>query len=217
MTVACVRPDQPISIFTPSPTEVPTIEVNPDLATVVAGLTPSATASSEQISTPSPEVTSEPTPCSLPDEWVIYNIQAFDTLFSLAAQTSSTVDEIKNANCLENDLIVVGEPLFLPSIPPSPIVGPGEPPPPSVEPVCSKFKCPDRVLDDDTWPVGGPNFEFDPCEFEPRTQPWISFENEEKTLPDGVTLDPERYDRELGERSYYYLCYPKEFFRGQCD
>jgi uncharacterized repeat protein (TIGR01451 family) len=56
--------------------------------------------------------------CGAPDNWVLYAVQANDTLFSLAAETGTSVEGIRWANCLEDDTLTVGQLLYLPSLPP---------------------------------------------------------------------------------------------------
>lgn len=46
--------------------------------------------------------------------WSGYTVQAGDTLFSLATATGSTVKELRQANCLPDDLIYSGQLLYLP-------------------------------------------------------------------------------------------------------
>lgn len=82
-----------------------------------------------------------PTPprCGPPGDWVLYTVQAGDTLYSLASRRSTTVYEAKFANCLESTYIYAGMPLYLPPL--------GDPagasqtatpaPPPSSDTVCS--------------------------------------------------------------------------------
>jgi LysM repeat protein len=52
-----------------------------------------------------------------PSGWVAYTVKPGDTLFSLARFTGTTVDMIRQVNCLPNSSIEVGEWLWLPSIP----------------------------------------------------------------------------------------------------
>jgi len=61
--------------------------------------------------------TPTPTPCGPPANWVLYTVQAKDTLFSLATKTRTTVEQIKRANCLVGDAIFVGQRLYLPFVP----------------------------------------------------------------------------------------------------
>ncbi len=78
---------------------------------------------------PSPTPAFSPTPtlppvalqCPPPGGWSAYTVQSGDTLFSLAQTYNLTVDEVQLANCLEGDLIQVGQILFLPLPTPTPL------------------------------------------------------------------------------------------------
>jgi LysM repeat protein len=71
--------------------------------------------------------TPTPTPCvpSAPSGWVLYTVQAGDTLFSLAAARGTTADEVMRVNCLSSSEIVTGQQFYLPPTPctPSPPTG----------------------------------------------------------------------------------------------
>ena len=60
--------------------------------------------------------------------WGAYSVQSGDTLFSLAGAHNLTVDKLQVANCLQGDLIQVGQILFLPL--PTPVVSPSTTPRP---------------------------------------------------------------------------------------
>lgn len=53
-------------------------------------------------------------------KWVVYTVQAEDTLYSLAGRTLTTVAQIQEANCRDAADIIIydGQPLYLPFIPP---------------------------------------------------------------------------------------------------
>jgi LysM repeat protein len=69
--------------------------------------------------------TPTPTPCGPPPYWVPYQVQAEDTLYSLARQTQITVPQIIRANCLVSDVIFEGQILYLPFVPtPPPTIPP---------------------------------------------------------------------------------------------
>jgi LysM repeat protein len=68
---------------------------------------------------PSVVVTPTPRPpCGPPPGWVQYTVRPGDTLYSLAVRTRTTVYAIVQANCLVSYTIYVGQPLWLPSLPP---------------------------------------------------------------------------------------------------
>jgi hypothetical protein len=53
-----------------------------------------------------------------PNNWVLYTIQAGDSLGALAQETSSTVNDLVAANCLSNaDQITEGTTIYLPQNP----------------------------------------------------------------------------------------------------
>ncbi len=77
-------------------------------------------------------VTSIPTVylCGPPPGWVLYTVQPGDTLYRLSRVLGVSITEIQSANCLGNEtLIRSGEKLYLPRIPPTPIL-PTSPVPP---------------------------------------------------------------------------------------
>jgi LysM repeat protein len=70
--------------------------------------------------TATPTTTPTATPCGPPPNWVAYVVQANDTLFSLATKTGTSVEQVKQANCLVDDTLFIGQSLYLPFIPPTP-------------------------------------------------------------------------------------------------
>jgi LysM repeat protein len=118
------QPQPPVVVTTP--TAATAVAVLPD-ETVAAMLTAEAlTAQPLATHTPLPSATPAPPSCGPPDDWVLYVVRPGDTLFSLANRTDTTVADIKDANCMVNDIIYVGDELYLSSVPPSP---PSQPPP----------------------------------------------------------------------------------------
>jgi LysM repeat protein len=67
-------------------------------------------------------VVTAPPPCSPRSDWPIYIVKAGNTLFSISKATGITVAELKRANCLNSDVINVGQRLFVSRLPPTPIV-----------------------------------------------------------------------------------------------
>jgi len=117
-TATDLIPTQP-----PAPTETltaePTAEQPPTETAVSATDTPSAT---------------QPPPCGPPAGWVPYTVQPNNTLYSLAKWTNTTVGQIQQANCMNDTLIYVGQPLYLPFIPlppPTAVIPPEITPSPS--------------------------------------------------------------------------------------
>lgn len=87
------------NLFVPPPTPTPTATIT---STATAGQT---------------LVTPVPTYCGPPLGWKIYIVRPGDTLFSIARATGATVQQLMLANCLDNDRIRVGQPLFVPRLP----------------------------------------------------------------------------------------------------
>ena len=185
------RPQQIVEVVTIVPTTPAIVspETNPTIAAVLAQNTPTDTPS------PVPTVTATPFACPTPSGWVLYVIQANDTLVSLAQKTGTAVDTLKAANCLIDDIILIGDPIFLPLLPPpsSPLVSA----PPQVEslsttPACSPFSCPDSSLLAFTLPGGSPN-EGNPC---------LAGEVKVEDWPQARTIGA----RERGESVYFFAC-----------
>ena len=78
--------------------------------------TPTPKATLTATGTDTPEVIG----CIPPEDWVEYFVQSGDTLFNLAVATGSTVEKIRQANCLENNVLSVNGGLWLPQLPPTP-------------------------------------------------------------------------------------------------
>lgn len=70
----------------------------------------------------------EPSTCGPPSGWTVYKVQQGNTLFSLARWTNTTVAQIQAANCLSDDIIYTGQPLYLPSMPISTATNTTQPP-----------------------------------------------------------------------------------------
>lgn len=114
-----------LSAITIRPEMTPTVEPT---NTVAASVTP----------TPSPTPAEE---CQIvpPPGWVSYNVRSGDTLFDLAVSTGTTIARLRQVNCMESNVLSVGESLWLPSSPATstPVITPtntpggsGPPPPP---------------------------------------------------------------------------------------
>lgn len=56
--------------------------------------------------------------CPLPPGWTTYTVETGDSMGLLAEQTDSTIQELTQANCLDNaDQIYVGQVLYVPRTP----------------------------------------------------------------------------------------------------
>jgi len=122
----------------PEPVEEIVVGYFPTLTPVaVAEISPALQADSPdaQFTTPSFTPTLPPAAlaCPPPGEWSAYAVQSGDTLFSLAQAHHLAVGEVQVANCLQDDLIQVGQILFLPLPTPTPVVTLLNTPRPSAE------------------------------------------------------------------------------------
>lgn len=102
----------PLVIPTTAPIEGATTAVDPNLL-----LTPGVGVTS---AAPPAEGAVNPN-CPQPAGWVTYTVEAGDSMGLLAQQTDSTINELTQANCLDNaDSIYVGQVLYVPR---TPVVG----------------------------------------------------------------------------------------------
>lgn len=124
----------PTPAFTPTVTQTmtlpatntpaPTTTTPPTLAPTITP-SPSPTHTTTQVATtvvPTVAITLTPTACipAQPPNWVSYRIQPNDTVAGLASVTGVSVDQLVLVNCLPpNLMIIVGQYLFLPSMPPA--------------------------------------------------------------------------------------------------
>jgi LCP family protein required for cell wall assembly len=65
---------------------------------------------------PSP-VPVTPPACEAPNDWVVYTVASGDTLYGLAEEYETDIDSLTRVNCLDTDLIVVGQELYVPGPP----------------------------------------------------------------------------------------------------
>lgn len=101
---------------TPSQTPTPTPTVS---ATPTATITPSPAPTDTLPPSLTPAMVA-PTGCvpTAPEGWIEYNIRQGDTLSALAANTGTTVDELLEANCIDDPRALrVGQELLLPRQP----------------------------------------------------------------------------------------------------
>ena len=71
---------------------------------------------------PPPPVPTQPPPnsgCGPPASWVIYVVQAGDTVYSISSAFNITVDQLKYANCLTSNAISPGQSLWVPNFTPN--------------------------------------------------------------------------------------------------
>jgi serine/threonine protein kinase/LysM repeat protein len=106
-----------------------------------AGLleTPTVTRTSTATVTSTATPTDTPTPdtcvVSPPPGWVLYGIRQGDSLAGLAARANTPVEDLMRVNCLSNDILSVGQEIWVPrsALPssPTPVIVPTSPPPTS--------------------------------------------------------------------------------------
>ncbi len=147
-----MRPDPPVQasvylgtqpISTPDPTEiffadpelVRELTANP-LSTIDGGSFNSETNFFNTTITPDPgllesqtaTVTETPIPteveCNLPDGWISFVVRSGDTLFSLADFLDVDINQLRQVNCLDSDVLAVGQVIFLPDYPVTAIATP---------------------------------------------------------------------------------------------
>jgi LysM repeat protein len=94
------------------PTSIP-------METLTLTLTGSPTFTPTPTATPTSTSTNPPTStqCVPKSYWLTYHVQGGDTLYALALSTGSTVDELRQANCLTSTLIYKGQLLYVPRLP----------------------------------------------------------------------------------------------------
>ena len=68
-----------------------------------------------------PTATPEPTPCGPPPHWVVYVVQPGDTLYALSRRFNVAVEVLRWANCLDSHDIYLGQTLYVPPLPPTPL------------------------------------------------------------------------------------------------
>lgn len=181
-TATDLIPTQP-----PAPTETlttePTAEQPPTETAVNVTDTPLAT---------------QPPPCGPPAGWVPYTVQPNNTLYSLAKWTNTTVGQIQQANCMNDTLIYVGQPLYLPFIPlptPTAVIPPSLTPSPSatvVRPTAPPTGDPRIDVDPGSGPAGT-TFTFRVRDFDPSEVITVEIESSDDVVVDSfsVTVDAE--------------------------
>lgn len=211
-------PTQAVDVLQPTSPSIPTISSTPTPLILYLPLVfldygspePTLTPSPSPVSTLGPSTslppTITPTPCKPPNGWVMYTVRANDTLFDLALKTNTTIAEIQNANCRDagNTLIVVGMPLYLPTLPPTNTPLPISPTAISTTSI-PKTSTPNPTITDTPTssptatpthipivlaPGGGNDPGFTPCEIQ-RGSPWIDTDND---------------TFEVGQRQYFFAC-----------
>ena len=128
---ATMTPLPPTATSQPSATPVPTTQTPTDSAAPAAF--DAAPTSFIATWTPAPTHTPSPTPVETllparrpdcqtlrPQGWITYTIRSGDSLFGLANATDTSIGMIAQVNCLpESGLILAGQPIYLPALPPT--------------------------------------------------------------------------------------------------
>ena len=132
-----VIPTQPPTLM-PTPITLPTsadskplVVPNTTFREKTATPTPTGTATATQTAVPTLTATSTITPtavCVQPDGWVIYTVKQGEALFNLALAVGMTVEDVKQANCLSENVLSIGQTLWLPVAPTTPTPTPSNTP-----------------------------------------------------------------------------------------
>ena len=130
MTTACTSNNQlptQIGFTVPTTTLIPTQQQELATATLPENIDSLDRPSDSQTS-----ATSTPINCDLQDNWDTYIVQRGDSIARIASVTGSTIDELTEANCLENpNRINIGQELYVPNAPISPTLLPTSRPSPT--------------------------------------------------------------------------------------
>ncbi len=128
-----------ITIFSPSPASPipPSPTMNNDEESAEA-INPAATATNNIVDTVSmPPSASQPAPpslvptldlfkiptitptpsCMKPEGWITYIVKRGDVLFTLSLNSGAVVETVKQANCLDGNVLSIGQALWLPAYP----------------------------------------------------------------------------------------------------
>ena len=109
--------------------------------------TPTSTPTNTVTLTASLTVLPSPLPCMSWTHWLTYVVQSGDTLYSLAQDTGTTVEELMLANCLYDNRIYVGQILYVPRLPIKPsTTTPPETVPPGPTPCSPKTSWPTYIV-----------------------------------------------------------------------
>lgn len=92
-------------------------------------------------------------PCGPFPGWVVYIVQPGDTLYSLARRFGTSQEAIRRANCLIGYTIYVGQALYLPPLPPTPVPSPTPTPEPTLPPTETPGITPSPTLSPTITPV----------------------------------------------------------------
>jgi len=114
-TLTTIPPADPSLIATPAVSETLITASVTALPTQTA--VPTLTSTPSETSSPTITLTPSSTACVPRSDWFIYIVQPGDNLFRTAINTGSSVDELKQANCLVSDRIYVGQRLYVPRLP----------------------------------------------------------------------------------------------------
>jgi LysM repeat protein len=104
---------QPVAAMQATPINT----VGPQFVLTPGQLTPTPMAGQIRPPQPTPQVAS--TTCPLPPNWTSITIQVGDDLPGLATRYQTSADELKRANCLFADTLIVGVTLYVPGVQPT--------------------------------------------------------------------------------------------------
>ncbi|GAB4579619.1 MAG: hypothetical protein Fur0022_23570 [Anaerolineales bacterium] len=114
------------TLFLVGGTERPTLEMPTTTPTLLVMATqPELTPTLFPLTQTPTLVSASPTSCAPPTGWVIYTVQAGDTLFFISTATGTTVAQLQDANCLgATTQIITGQRLYVPKLPAFPTTPP---------------------------------------------------------------------------------------------
>jgi serine/threonine protein kinase len=104
---------------TPTPQPIPIETTVPAIPTLTASPTPQTTSTLPPTNTPTTEPTQTSCIITPPFGWARYTIQANDSLSLLGEATNTTVEQLKQVNCLDSILLSIGQQIWLPALEPT--------------------------------------------------------------------------------------------------
>jgi LysM repeat protein len=106
----------PSATLTRTPSSTPTTP--PATSTSTLTRTPTLTLTRTATIVPTPAQTNTPVVCIAPFGWLVYTVQPGNTLANIAEASSTTVTELRAANCLQDTASVrIGDSLYVPRLP----------------------------------------------------------------------------------------------------
>ncbi len=110
----------PEILYTPNPTLINELTLQAiKTALVSSNRTITITPPTDQIPSPTPGTTRQPTAfvCVKPDGWIVYQVKFWDTFTWLSLWVRTPVEELMQANCMTTRALEVGQEIYLPYYP----------------------------------------------------------------------------------------------------